>query len=472
MSKRLIIIFFILILIGAAGGAYWYFSQKGLVPGFDQFPGGSGLITGGTQGGGTTDEDEPTNIITTDGFLPRLYQLHNVPVSGVGFTETKDKKGIVLSSAVRYLERGMGHIFETNLSTYKEARIVNETRPRIAEALWGNNGNSVVVRFVDEKNGGVIKSRIVNIEAPLVSFARGSSTSEDFLLTEEHYLPDAIPFMATAEDSSDKLFYLEKGVAGTTGTTATFNNTSIADIFSSAFTEWLPQLPNQNLVTLTTRPSAKVPGHMFFLDTKTKAVSKVLNEINGLTTLTNRDGKFVLFSETVGNTSELSFYDVAKREVHQIYLMSLPEKCVWSTKKPSLAYCAVPIVLPSATYPDQWYQGLVSFSDALWEIDATTFETRKILTPSTLGAPALDMINLSLTSDDSFLAFIDKNTGMPWVYSIVEPKPIVPAVIETPTQSPATSSPAVSTTTSSREATTTKTAVAPSVITSDMQKLK
>lgn len=459
MSRQNIIIITILALATFGGGAYWYYFNKtvALTP-VSEFPGESGLRPGdvGTTPSETTPEDGTIFTPGAGTALPRLYELHKSQVAGVGLVETKDKKGFVTNVTARYIERGLGHIYETQLSTYVESRIVNETRSRLGEALWGNGGKSVVVRFVDDTEGGIIKTRIVNIGASTISFARGTSTeavSTGFLKTEEVYLPDSVPFIAISEDSSDKLFYLEGGV----GATATFKNTSVSKIFSSAFTEWLPQFPNQKLVTLTTRPSATVPGHMFFLNTGTKAVTKILGNINGLTTLTSRDGKLVIYSETKEGGPEISIYDVSKNEFHSLSLKTLPEKCVWGIKKTPLVYCAVPQTIQNASYPDQWYQGLVSFSDELWEIDSKTFSTRKIMTPRTLGAPVLDIVNLTLSSDDAYLLFMNKISGTPWVYSIVEPAPQRTTV-----------APIVST--STPVTTTTKTSTP--VITSDMQKLK
>ncbi|MCK9344722.1 MAG: hypothetical protein M0P64_01195 [Candidatus Pacebacteria bacterium] len=458
MSKRNLIIITVVILSLLGGGAYWYYSQKGALPGGDiLFPGGSGTRT---DGGGTTTEqptDEDTFTPGVDTRLPRLYQLHITPTSGVGFFEAKDKKGVVTNRTVRYVERGLGHIFETQLSTYVESRIVNETRPRISEALWGNSGNSVVFRFLDTTEGATIKTRIINLSSPF------ATSSSEFLTTEELYLPDSIPFMATAEDGTNGLFYL----AEKDGTFTTFQNLNASKIFNSVFTEWLPQFPSQKLVTLTSRPSEKVPGHMFFLDPKTKAVTKILGNINGLTTLTSHDGKFVLASESRNGAPELSVYDVTKKTMLPIYLRGLPEKCVWGTKNPTLVYCGVPEALTNASYPDQWYQGVVSFSDSLWEINAETLAVRKVFTPKDFKAPALDMTNLSLSSDDAYLVFINKLTSTPWVYSIVEPLP-PPTPITVPVAG--TSTPVGST--STLTGTTTRAAVPPSVVTSDMQKLK
>lgn len=471
MNRKTILVIAILV-IASGIGAYFYIASKkapapAMQPGIS-FPGAGKPITSFV-GTGTSEPANPEGGTFTPGssaLLPRLYELHKLPVAGVGFAETKDKKGAVTSTAARYVERGLGHIYETPLVTLTESRIVNETRSRIMEALWGNGGKSVVIRFVDEKDGGaIIKTSILNLGGVATSFARGTSTApvSDFIKTEEIFLPDFIPFMATAEDGGDKLFYLENGVDAAQGSVATFKDLGVSTIFNSAFTEWLPQFPNQGLITLTTKPSASIAGHLFFVDPKNKSVTKILGGINGLTTLTSHDGKFVLYSETKNNAPELSVYDTAKKTTRPLLMQTFPEKCVWGFKKTAVAYCAVPQSLPSAAYPDQWYQGLVTFSDAIWEINATSSATRLIMNPKNLGATALDMINLALSSDDAYLLFMNKVTGTPWVYSIVEPAAPKPVIVP-----PASTTKAGTASVS----TTTETVVPPSVVTSDMKKLK
>ncbi len=413
----------ILVLIGL--GIYFYLSKKapsgpldGLFPGL-----GSPTTPNPNVGDG-----ENTNIPFTRDLrasLPRLYELHKTPVAGAGFIESGKAPGLLVKT--RYIERGLGHIYETPLDTLSKNRISNETLPRLSEALWGNGGKSVVIRSFDEA-GGIIKTRILNLGEVPTSFAQGTSTKQasSFIQTEEVFLPDYIPFVAVVEDGSDKLFYLENGVESAVGSTANFRGAGTS-IFSSSFTEWLPQFPNQKLITLTTKPSASVLGHFFFLDTQTKAITKILDSINGLTTLTSRDGKLVLFSETKKGVPELFVYNIAKKETSQLFIQTLPEKCVWSTQEPAVVYCAVPQITPPAQYPDQWYQGLISFSDSLWKINTVTFITEKIY-----ALPSLDLINPVISSGDAYLLFMNKVSGTPWVFRMAEdaPKPISVAPTE------------------------------------------
>ncbi|OIO30194.1 hypothetical protein AUJ77_03605 [Candidatus Nomurabacteria bacterium CG1_02_43_90] len=428
-KKTIIIVSIIVVLLGV--GLYFYFSKKTAptpLPN-SSFPGESIPLTGFTGApNNTTLPDGTTFIPGSTPTLPRLYELHKVPVAGAGFIE----EGVGLDHTVRarYVERGLGHIYETPLATLVESRIVNETRSRISETLWGNGGKSVVIRFIDDNDSGsVIKTSILNIGGISTSFNRSTSTNSvsDFIKTEEVFLPDYIPFMATSEDNTDKLFFLENSVGSTVGSLSTFKNVGPTSIFSSAFNEWLPQFPSQKLVTLTTKPSATIAGHLFFLDTKTKAVTKILGGINGLTTLTSHDGKSVLYEGVVNGVPSLSLYKIDTKTTTPLSLQTFPEKCAWGNKEVTRIYCSVPQSLPQATYPDQWYQGLVSFSDDLWEIDTTTGNTQKIMSPSTFGVAMLDITNPTLSSNDSYLLFMNKITGTPWVYRVSEDTPINPS---------------------------------------------
>lgn len=417
MNRKTILIVALAFIILLGLGAYYYFATNKAqkpAPGIPSFGLGG---TGTTEGGENKKEvgvnqDFVPNVPSS--ALPRLYELRKTPVAGSGFVETG--KGASYSISVRSVDRGLGHIFETPLSTYIETRIVNETRPRISEALWGNGGKSVVMRYLENTEENSIKTHIINLKGtPPLS----PGSSDDFLKVEDVVLPDFIPFVAVSEDKTDKLFYLEDNGASSVGY-VTNSKGVFSKVFESTVTEWLPQFPNQKLVTLTTKPSANVLGYSFFLNTDNKSVTKVLSGINGLTTLTSRDGKLILFSESRGGFPELSLYDVAKKISYPLSVQTLPEKCAWSAKDLLVAYCAVPQNLLRANYPDQWYQGLVSFSDVIMKIDTKTKTSELVLNPGSLGASSLDIINPVLSSDDSYLLFMNKGSGTPWVYRLKE----------------------------------------------------
>ncbi len=396
----------ILVLLGAS--LYFFLRQPST-------PGGPGLFPGISDPIDIipTEPGMDVNIellLATDQSLPRLYRLHGTPVAGIGFHETGS--GDTYSIIARYIEQALGHIYDTDLYTYREGRILNETRSKISEALWGRNGQSVVIRSLENVNNDIISSKILNI-VPQTSLP-GSFLSEEILL------PNFIPFMDIAGDGSDAVFYLQSSISQARGLTINTRGAGTTQVFSESFTEWLPQFPNARLVTLTTRPSAGVPGFLYFLDPVTRNLRKVLSDVPALTTLTNTQGTWVLYGSTPATQMELFAYNVQRGESVQIPLATLPEKCVWARAEANTVYCAVPNPPQSGILPDRWYQGVIAFSDELWKVDVTTGATSLVLTP--VGA-SFDMTNLSISSDDTYIVFVDKETGFPWVFrtTVVDP---------------------------------------------------
>jgi hypothetical protein len=103
------------------------------------------------------------------------------------------------------------------------------------------------------------------------------------------------------------------------------------------------------------------------------------------------------------------FWDDIEKTKTEFSLKTLPEKCIWSEVDVNKIYCAVPKNLPTANYPDDWYKGLVSFDDNLWQIDTLTGETTLLLNQF-----GFDIINIFKTKNEDFLFFQNKKDGTLW----------------------------------------------------------
>lgn len=406
-------------------GAYLYLNRSQGDPSSRgvPFPGSGNPIQNGTQNPPAGNIDDEMPPLQNDASI-RLYELHKTPISGIGFAEQPvGNKKVIFA---RIIERGLGHIFETNLETLIEKRISAETYPGIAEAFFVGNGRTVVIRSLTETEGTAIKTRSLVLPEPIISFAVGEEKNEDIPITpKETILPDYIPHLVAAEDGSNRIFYLENDLSSARGTVATATGGGPSVILSGAFTEWLPQLPNRKLATITTKASSRIPGHLFFVNTETSALTKILGNIRGLTTSTSRDGRFVLYTETVRGVPTLFTYNVAKKESRATPLKTIAEKCTWRGIGTSIAYCAVPKEIPGGIYPDQWYQGIISFSDDMWKINAETGATERLFAPEQYNGPAMDIVNPLISSDGTYMVFINKKTATPWMFSFIEKAKVV-----------------------------------------------
>jgi len=357
---------------------------------------------------------------------PTLFQLHEEAIAGsylfkkeIGSNKDTDKKTIA-----RYIERGVGHIFETNMNNLKEERISNITRLKIYEAIWGNSGKNVIIRYLDDKNEETIRSFVITLgnteEKQPLEFEEEIPIEITEQETEGIFLPENISGIALSEENDKKIFYIFELNNSTVGTIYNLENSKMAQIFQSPFTEWLPQWPNKDTITLTTKPSEKVPGFMYFLDVKTERFIKILSEINGLTTLTNLDGNKILYSESKNSWISLNIYDTEEYSSKELPLSTLPEKCIWSKVDKNIIYCAVPNNPTRGSYPDQWYQGLISFSDDIWAINIETYATERILSLTDTAREEFDVVKLQIDNEDEFITFTNKKDLSLW--SIKLPK--------------------------------------------------
>lgn len=310
------------------------------------------------------------------------------------------------ATAVRYVDRATGNIYQTFLDTLSEKRISDTTLPKIYEAYFGNNGKNVLLRLLEDDN-----ATIATYAGQLPDI---TETGDSALATKGGFLERNIKNITLSPDNT-KFFYLLPTEQNTVGIIADLSGSSRSQVFSSAFTEWLPEWVSDRIIALTTKPSALVPGYLYTIDIKTKETKKVLGDIRGLTTLYSPNGKKVLYSETTGNGSSftLSLYDTNTKQSAAIGIDTLPEKCVWASDNKTI-YCAIPTTITPGQYPDIWYQGIVSFSDAIWKIDTVLGLSKIITTPEQDNGIAFDGINLFLDVNEVSLFMTNKKDATLW----------------------------------------------------------
>lgn len=420
-SKIIITTVVILLLVGLTVFLFLYQNKKGetgvdIIKNSLPFGKSSGDVPGFTVEP-LNDGDKFLTGKNEQSFLPKLFQIHKNAIAGASsFEQNADEDINEKETIVRYLERGVGHIFETNLSTtQQEKRISNVTRLKIYEALWGENGKSVIIRYLDNEDGKTIRSFLIKLTGDIFTEEIPGEVASPVKEpeTEGVFLPENIKNLTMSNDLK-KIFYIFDTGSVALGTVYNLETGNASQIFRSVFTEWLPQWPNKNTITLTTKPSSAVPGIIYFLNIMTEKVTKILGGINGLTTLTSPDGENVLYSESTRGGFTLNLYNTANQSKQKLPFVTLPEKCSWSNLNATTVYCAVPTIIPIGEYPDQWYQGLSLFSDQIWKIDINTFTTEIIITSSDMKNEEIDGINLNLSPKEDFLFFTNKKDFSFW----------------------------------------------------------
>ncbi|HLC95379.1 MAG TPA: hypothetical protein VJH89_02725, partial [Patescibacteria group bacterium] len=327
--------------------------------------------------GDTSNIEGVGNPTTADLEEPMFRQLSKESVAGFT-TITRDGK-----SFVRYILRENGNVHEVDPQTGIDRQLTNTTIPRIYEAFFANNGNTVILRYLrSEFNGAVIITYMGNLDLPVDGESVGTLRSSSELF------PENITAISISPEGTH-LFYLLPVPEGVSGTIVSLGETlSPKEIFRNAFSEWLPQLLNDGSVILTTKPSATIPGFSYHYDPIKKTLTRIVREKKGLTTFSDAVGGRILFSENINDTPILKMYvkggysseeGITDNET-SIQIASLPEKCAWGQSSHTL-YCGSFTSPAGIQLPDDWYQGLVDLNDTFWRVDTDTTEISYLVDP-------------------------------------------------------------------------------------------
>jgi hypothetical protein len=412
-----IVIGFILLLGG--GLAYWYYTIGPKNPS-QQNPqtntGGNNLFPFGNtnqSNNGTTSTSTNQTVVSKEPS-PQVRKVSATPIAG--FSPLNDK---TLGASVRYMEVETGNIYEAPLQVLSTRRISNTTIPKVRSVLWLPQARAFIAQYLGGDDE-TIQSFYGDINPPQNEGQEGNVTGK-FMDDGITALASLTPFSAsTTLKNPGKIFYLKNITNGAEGFSALQNGSKPTSVFNSPLSEWLLLNSGGDALFLQTKSSALASSYLFSLNPSTGALSKVLGNIVGLSSLPNQKGDMVLYSETLNKKPLLHLYNVGKNTFQTIPLNTFADKCAWlestTTKatNSSRIYCGVPsLMLSQVLYPDSWYQGKTTFNDDIWEINPTTLELNKLV-PLVDSGSYLDVWNPSLSSDSAYFIFINKRDLTLW----------------------------------------------------------
>ena len=367
------------------------------------------FAAGRTTGGNTNFKTKTatSSAAVSEKELPILRKISSGPVAGgIAFRQSD-------LLMIRYIDRGKGHIYETTDQSLEETKISNATIPKVIESVWAPNGQSLIMRYVKEDTDSIF-----SLSASIVN----ATTSQDISkILKTVFLPSNISQLAM-NPSGDKIFYLINDGGESVGIISKIDGTQKKEVFKSPVREWLALWPNAETITLATKPSSTAPGYLFFIDSRTGAENKILGAINGLTALTSSSTKNILYSESSDGSIKLAQVNTKTGLDRGLSFKTLPEKCVWSKKNDTIAYCAVPNIIASGDYPDIWYQGLMSFTDSVWKFDTKTNSSELIFNIQRETGDEIDIINPFISVDDDYLFFMNKKDLTFWSLALKRQK--------------------------------------------------
>jgi len=334
------------------------------------------------------DGQDTSELRREDADLPNHERVYEKPAAGYTIIGTS-------TPIVRVVDRANGHIIDINTQTKNRTRISNTTLPRIREALWFNEGRSVILRFIQENSLDTIETLLItNI------FADGENIGGTYL---EEGIVSLNPI------SNSEIAYMVDEGFGSAIRVYNINSGTSETITTSPIKSWHILSGSRNRLYIQTKASYSSPGHTYRLNRNTGALEKVVNPYRGITGILSPDNSHGFF--TTGGTESFSFiYNLTSGELTLTELNTIAEKCVFGSD--TSIYCGIPSRSTAQDLPDSWYMGRISFNDHIWHINSEDGSYQFV---TALSEEEVDVIKPQLSDNMQNFFFVDKQTGFVWI---------------------------------------------------------
>lgn len=404
MRRTLTIIAIVIVLAGAGVAGYFYFFNN--TAGVEVAPTTEETslpVAEGTEQAPIAEEPvqtiESPAVSQTTATPARLVQISEGPiVHGIAVVNKTTATSSPVETSVSYIERQSGNVYSYSVNTGTRTRTNNKTVPGIQSAVWLPNASVAFVRYLSGADFSTINT-----------YALSASSSSGF------FLPQNLSDVAV---SATNILSLSSGVNGSIASISRTDGTQTKEIFTTPLSALHISFAGKSQYLAYTKPSAKLSGSAFIVDSAGR-FSRVAGPLNGLVAKASPSGKWLIVSYVNGSAMQTNLVNTATGESIPLPVATIADKCVW-TADDSAVYCGIPVnPSPNFNYPDDWYQGAVSFADRIWKIDVSGRYAQFVLDFSKEEDNArLDATSLTIDPLNTTLVFINKNDSSIWSYSL------------------------------------------------------
>ena len=423
----------ILIIVILGGLAYFFFYLNKPAPSggtgvtgtssFSPF-GSGGAGNGGNSTGGNGSNG--TSTFTNNGQIfqyPKVREIWPTPIGGFIASTTAS------TTFIRFVDRGTGYIYDMNMASATPGIISNTTVPLVYESYWSGNAMSGIFRYIKEGGDDItnfyvqLRSTampIIAAKTPAASTTATTSIPVQPILSQTPYDLRGTYFPGNIIDAAvspkgNQIFTIENVSGNGVGFISNLDGTASTQIFSTPLTQVDAFWPTAGTLFMATKGSANSLGYLYSINAKTGAMSEVLGGVFGLSVLPNPTGQLVAYSDLSSSGALVtSLYNIKTASSQDLPFITLADKCVWSKLNPLDLFCAVPSQAPTGTYPDDWYQGLASPYDRIWEVDTDTGSVHLVSDLIQDAKAPIDAEWPALDPKERFLYFLNKKDLSLW----------------------------------------------------------
>ena len=387
MDKKLFFVIgsiLVVIILAVVWGYLLFFGSPSLTPvGFSNLDlGDTTDTTVGTENQTTDTTSTTTPVVDVTSNEP-LRQLTMRPVAGFQALAS----GTSTPDALYFVEAGTGHIYSIDLASGEEVRRSGTTIAMATDAHLSPDGSYVLMRS-GEGDRAVVQLGTRNPATDGYDFSELSGTWLDYRFTP-----------------SGALLLAEKTELGVTVSVRDLTSGTTDQLFTVPFREaviaWGTEVNDTHYVY--PKASSQLDGYLYAVERGILRRQPIAGQ--GLIAVSTLDG--VLYSTWKDTGYESTYFDRTSNTTAAAPIMYLPEKCAADTTN-NLAYCGAPIEVPAEPLPDAWYQGSITISDALWEVDAAGGGATLLALPTSDVGRVIDTERMTYEPLNRVLYFTNK----------------------------------------------------------------
>ena len=331
--------------------------------------------------------NQPLDTLVDTQSEGALRQLTTRPIAGFAFASTSN------GTAVRYIERGTGHLYEINLTSGIETLLSGTTVPKVSEAVFSPNANTVALTSYTNNQSNIFVGTL------------GSNNN----LTGISLQPGAENISFSMDN---EVLYTISANGTTLGYRHNMDTLTQTEVFSMNYSNldvgWGRGLETTHLAT---KPSQELEG--FIYTVTNNILTPATFSAYGLSAFFSNQYIIKTYITDGGYTSTAINTNGTTKNLPTL---ALKEKCVFDNTNSNYVWCAAPIENISTSFVEDWYKGIVSSNDYLWLINIPAQTAQLYAAPQTLTGRSLDIINVKIGPRGTPLSFINKTDQTLWLF--------------------------------------------------------
>jgi len=298
---------------------------------------------------------------------------------------------------VKYFSRTSGNVFESDFDGSGIKKLSSVNLSNLIKVIWSPDKDKVVGIFSEKE---AIKKYFY-----------------DYVNNQSAVLSEKISYVAWSPDSKKIAYhFIDSSSEQNNISISNPDGTDWKNIFKTRLDNVIVEWPIKEKISLRTPPSGLAQGVLYAINSTTGDFFKIISDAFGLYVNWSPKGDKILFSSTDsrGKNPTLNLSNEKGTSLKNLKLAGLADKCVWSNDDKTI-FCALPQeISQNATWPDDYYKGLVILRDDIYKINLETEQRTKII--GSTDEISYDAQGLFLSPKEDYLFFVNRGNGL--LYSL------------------------------------------------------